>query len=429
MRFRLLIALLMLVTGSLPCFGGIINILNPPEHKSLQPAVSLLKNGKLEEARTWLKQHCAGRKNELHPDLLLVGMLTRMGRVGEARTVLESLAVKEPDRVDVRMSFCQIAIRDKRWFDGLQHSEAARSAVYPKSWTEKHIASVKSELQRLRARCCEGRGDWKSAKALYEPIAKQEDSPVEVLAALGRCEFELKNITAATEWYRKAWQRDRKQDSPPLALAVLFDASGQHKLAEEHFRKAVSAQDADGRPRAKIAFARWLLWNNRPAEIPNLLSTSQTRDVQQDCELLLGMAARMQRRFDDARTILSRLHKKHPNVFSISNQLALVLIESENEALRSRALQIAEANARNFQQLHEAWSTLGWIQFSLGDLASARQNLSRGLSGGVVSRDTAWQLAQVYRELGNTAEADKLIAAAERSQGPFFCQNNDAKAK
>lgn len=185
-----------------------------------------------------------------------------------------------------------------------------------------------------------------------------------------------------------------------------------------------------GRGRAQLSFAQWLLQNNKPNQIRELLTTRfDDSQMETDRQFLLGMAARMLRDFDQSQEIFTALHQQAASSFPISNQLALVLIKSRDESLRSRALQIAEANVRNHSNRSEAWSTLGWIQFRLGDAASALENLSRAASAGVISRDTAWQLAQVHLHNGNKSDAEKLLVAARESSGPFFYAETESAAK
>jgi Tfp pilus assembly protein PilF len=97
-----------------------------------------------------------------------------------------------------------------------------------------------------------------------------------------------------------------------------------------------------------------------------------------------------------------------------------VLIESEQESLRGRALQIAEVNARNNPQTVDAWATLGYIQFRLGDLAAAEKSLGSSLQNGKLSRDAAFYLAKIKQSLGNKDEAKKLYDTAMSLPGPVF---------
>jgi len=163
------------------------------------------------------------------------------------------------------------------------------------------------------------------------------------------------------------------------------------------------------------------LWNNHGDEAALILEeTIDKETLEKERQLLLAMAQRMICDFAKAISLLTPLHQENPAQFTIANQLALVMIESNDEALRSRANQIAEANVRNAPNSNEAWATLGWIQYRLGDLNASRQSFQRGIAGGVISRDTAWHMSQLQQKMGQQAEADRLLESAMSSNGPFF---------
>lgn len=386
-------------------------------------AVKFIQSGKLDDARALLTKQFATAKNQPHPDILIAQILLKLKRGRDARRVMESLAVKHSGRLDVRLVFCEMAVNETRWFDGLMHAKAAQLAKVPANWDESYTAAIQQDLLLLKGKCCEGCQDWQTAKQIYSAVAEEQDPSTGVLVSLARCEFQLKQYKAAATQFDRAFQQDRQLDVADVAMARLFNAAQQPKDAERHYRAAIEHADPAGRARAKLAFATWLLWNNKPSEIAGLLTTSfKDTNLDQQRQLTLAMAFRMLGQLKQAQGVLSPLHQQKPTDFAIGNQFALVMIELPDEALRSRALQIAEANVRNNERSTEAWSTLGWIQFKLGDVSSAQQNMARGMSSGVVSRDTAWQMAQLHKQLGHQADADKLFSASRSSTGPFFAK-------
>lgn len=428
-HLTLLLGTLVLLGNNLQATADIIGASKPPTRElsnRLDEARRLLRSGDLAETQTFLKKYFETAQNQPHPDILLARLLNELNRPADAGRVLEALAAAHPNRLDLRLVFGELAIRQSRWFEAWIHLVAAEQAEPPANWTEEHAAAVRRDVLASKAQCCEGREDWATAGDLYSELiatgtTDDKTKYASLLAALGRCRFHQDRIKEATRHFAAAWRADPSRDVCELALATLCHAAERKQDAEEFFRLAVRHDDDSGRARAELSFAQWLLWNNQPDEIPRVLRTEQhDPGMVRERELLLAMSDRMQQQYVAAQERLAALHQANPASFPISNQLALVMIESSDEGLRSRALQIAEANARNHSQLSESWATLGWIQFRLGDLASARQNLSRGMSGRVISRDTAWHLAQIHQHLGNPAEARELSSAALTSQGPFF---------
>ncbi len=394
----------------------------------LGPAIKLITSGKVDEAGLWLKKHVETAKDQPHHEIILSTLLRDQGKRRESLEILDALAASKPDRMDVRITFAEIAISESRWFEATIHLEAAEKAKPANNWTPKYTAAARRNVMILRATCYEARGRWAEAKKIYASIVQQAVPEPANLIRLARSCLELKEVEHATKLFARAHALDQSQPPPNLAIATHYARSGAVKEAEHFFRKAVSptTQTTD-RSRSQLAFGQWLIRHNRADEVESILPKPlDTEDGEKGRSLLLAMAARMQGRTDVALRLLSKLHQAESTNFLISNQLALVLIESDNEGYRARAQQIAESNARNHPGMIDAWSTLGWVQFRLGDVASARQNLTRATAAGVISRDTAWHLAKVHEHSGNKAEAERFLAAVHQSKGPFFNAINAA---
>ena len=389
--------------------------------RPIKKAIELLKTGTIEEAKAWLANQFATSPNQPHSDIICAQILKTLGRDREARQVLNSLAAREPNRFDIRLVFCEMAIADSRWFDGLIHAVAAENAPPPRNWDAERIGQFRHSLSLMKAACCEGCNDWNTAKQIYVAAAAVDDANADIFGAIGRCEFWLQNYSEARKQFLVAFSKDKTLDVADHVMARLFAAAGQPQQAAQYYLAAIQDADITGQIRARQAFAEWLLHNNHPQDIATVLARPfENLMLDQQRRLTLAKGDRMQRKFDSATKTLSSLHQEYPTDFQIGNQFALVLIESPKEALRSRALQIAETNVRNHSDFSEASSTLGWIQFKLGDIESAKKNMSRGMSTGVVSRDTAWQMAQLHKHVGNTTAAAELTRASKSAKGPFF---------
>ncbi len=389
-------------------------------YDALREATKTARRGDIDGARR-LVDGLAKANDQPHPDILMTRVLSQAGRAAEGRRLLERLATKEPNRLDLKVVFVDLAVREGRWFDGITHARRTPVAQVPDSWSPEFAKRVRRDLKRLTAACLEGQEEWSACAELVSTLLKDTDDDPGLLASLARCEFHQGNPEAAIRKHREARRLDKNLEPPQLMVARMFDKKGDLANAEKHFKSAVEAGDDADRTRSALAFANWLIWNNRPQPVAELVS-KPIADTKLEAQrrLLLGMAARMRGDFGAARTVLSRLAQDQPLEFAPANHLALVLIESDDEALRARSLQLAEANVRKHTRLAEAWATLGWVQFRLGDVGRARETLSRAMSSGNISRDTAWHLARIHNRLGNQKEEKTMLQAAESATGPFF---------
>lgn len=401
-----------------------------PENK-LAIVAKLLSEGKLEEAVKGLEMHAAEQSDLAHPELLLVQILLDKGKARVAQQRLDAFSVNQQHAFEISLAYARIAALQQRWYDGWTHVAVAEQSEIPQRWSSEFQQEVRGELMIVKAMCNEGRGDWAGAREAYgnaKRFGVQNDP--RLLSGVGRTEFQLGNTGASLAAFRLLHETDNAADPAvdlaatpaELSIAKLYDVRGDEKKAEQWYRRAADVS-GEGAAVAKLQFARWLVWHNRPQETESLLKEPLLDASQeQERQYLSALVARMQQRFPEAQELLSKLHQESPAEFSISNQLALVLIESSQETARGRALQIAESNVRNHQQQAEAWSTLGWIQLRLGDIAAAQKSLTLATRSGQVSRDTAHFIAELQETAGESLAALEFRQAAEKANGPSFYQ-------
>lgn len=413
-------------------YGDVINPLGLSQQpksvnsKAVQDIAEALKSRQLGTARDKIKELCEADPNESHPEIVLSELLVRMGNIAEARRILDEASLGDCDPFELRLAFCRLAVAESRWFDGWTHAQAANGLAPPARWSSERKERQQDDLLILSAICCEGRKDWKGVVSTLKPLLSRSPPP-QALLLCGKACFQLEQLDNAKQALDRYCDATQTGDSAELILAKWYDGNGDSKSAEQWFLKAVETKQIQGQIKARLTYARFLLWNNRPAEMTKWLQGDFTSpDDLKERTFLTALQFRMQRKYADAQKILTEQHQREPTAFPISNQLALVLIESADEALRSRALQIAESNVRNHAKIAEALSTLGWVQFRLGDVASADKSFSAAVQNGFTTRESTYCLARVKESLGQVEMAASLRRISQGLPGPLFSSITDA---
>ena len=394
---------------------------NSPAAKAIQAAQKFIADRNVKGARESL-QGLSTDPNIVHPEVLLAELLTEAGFDNDARVLLEELSGKEPARMDLYLAFCERAVRQQRWFEGWNLADVGLKSKVPEYWSPTFRQYVADRLWLLKAVCCEGRKDWKGAQQLYLGIKRSEKNELDVLAGLGRVSFHLGETNSAIEYFEILKKLKPKSDHPYLFLAQLNDLVGNLAEAEASYQQAMQKAEEGEVTRVRLAFARWLIVHNRPEGTLPLLKDPIVDSADNETERLYlqGLVARMEGRFGEAQELFSTLHRQDPSKFVVGNQLAIVLCESADESLRARSLQLAEGNVRSHSQSSEAWATLGWVQFRLGDSISAERSYANSAQLGPMSRDTLyyiWQLKQVAGDLSAAALLEKAFLEA---RGPNY---------
>lgn len=348
-----------------------------------------------------------------------------IGKVAEARTLLDPFLFDDAPRWDVHLVFAKMALFDRHWSDAWVHARMAEASKVPKPNDRQTVDKIRDEIALVKIQSAEARGNWTLVESLAEALIARSPSQKQGVMALAKAKFQNGDSDTAEKLLIRLKGESAQIPSPSLILAKLCEVKPDYAAAEKYYLQAIAESTEEDSPATQNELARFYLWTNRPDKVSSLLSVAfADSDMERERQFLLASAARMNGNYPVAEQLLTTLHQADGTNFSISNSLALVLVESPNETLRARALQIAQSNVRNFQSIVEAWATLGWIQFRLGDIRAAEESLSIATQGGSIGRDTAYFMSEVFARLGNSDQASKLKEATKSAQGPFFYKRN-----
>ncbi len=397
--------------------------------KLIGQAKNLIAAGKVTEARASLdvlKSH----PEVSDVDVVIADLMFSMGRVAEGQQWLERASATEPQRLAIHLAFCELAVRQRRWFDGWMLTRVAAKMQPPVHWSAQLKDRVAKRLTLLKAVCCEGRADWTQARQSYESLSNSSTElalPMDrdVNAGLARSCFQLQDYDASLAALTSLVANDPAAGTPQQLIAQFYEQSEMIPQADAAYAKSIAEADDDQRPSARIAYARFLLHTNAPEKAKSLLSEpigvgSNAKALESDRLFLQAVSARMESRASEAQAILSKLHQDRPDSVAVSNQLAVILVASDDEAMRARALQIAEATVRNSPNSADSWATLGWVRLRLADIAGADESLTQSLKLAKPSRDTLYFLSELNRVAGKVNEADAFAGFYETAKGPKF---------
>jgi tetratricopeptide (TPR) repeat protein len=137
-----------------------------------------------------------------------------------------------------------------------------------------------------------------------------------------------------------------------------------------------------------------------------------------EAEFFRGLVALCQKDYRTAESYFeSAMGRSSGNVFPISNNLALALIEQQDPKKNGRAVEYAETNAKQFPKSANALSTYAWVLYRVGRLDDAEKAVRAAVAAGPVSVDTAYYSARVAVDRGRKDEAKKTLETALKASG------------
>ena len=136
---------------------------------------------------------------------------------------------------------------------------------------------------------------------------------------------------------------------------------------------------------------------------------------------LRGMAALWEKDWQTAEVNFQKIILQSPADFVARNNLALALVEQDDSAKKQRALDYAEANARDNQNNADALSTLGWVHFRRGEFDQAGSALEQAVkaAGGLVTPRMATYAAHVLHQRQQDWAAKNILENLLKIDRPF----------
>lgn len=389
----------------------------------LEPAREQLRKGNLAECRKLAAQVVSEVKDLPHPDVLVSFWLSEMGNVAACHQLLEQLSKSAGDRSDVHFAFAELARKLGRNFDAWTHLNAAQAAAPPDTWSPKFAEEFAASILLSKAGVAELREDWTAAARLYQGLKASGVSGPTIEIGLGRAAFLTGEFDQAEKHFREAAQLAPDRFAPELLMASLYASRKKSEEADSWYKRG-EQENAAHAERIRLEHAMWLL---REQRVPEAMQLAKAAEAEKEAPLadefavVRGLAYYMYERYDDSVAELSPLARKNPANWRVTNQLALALVESEDEGKRGRAMQLAQANAKSMSDSADVLASLAWIEYRLGDISAAQRTTAYILGrGGQMSRDSAYFLSEILKQLDQTAEAEQLLTLARNTAGDFL---------
>jgi len=395
---------------------------------AISSAIDSFKAGKAEALKLHLE--VAKEKNPNLPavDIMIARMLMANGQWSEALTVLEGYVAKTPTDAEVHKSFAEIAMVSGRWTDAWLQLQKSYELIAGMKFSETRKADFIAELVKLRGEVAEQRKDIPTATKLFESLGKLLPNSGDSYWALGRLKVAAGEVDAGAELLKKARVLDPKLPQPDLAIALELLGRGEREKADVWFRSGL-ADKASATENNWLQYAQFLIDDGRSDVAKTMLSKAPADYLgKRDFKLVKAVVHRYLNELPDAEKLLSELHQANPNDFDAADNLALVLVESNDEGKRARAQQISEANLRQAPDQERLAATAAWIKYKTGSPDVADKILGQVVSGGRISPQTAYYSAMILKSLGRQDESKQFLKIAVDAKGDFP-QKKAAKAE
>lgn len=385
----------------------------------LDTAQSLFKLRDFEGAMKHLKK-AVQENRELPPAAVLMAELYAQANMqAEMQAALEQAIVDAPSDPQAYLLLAQVALNERRLDEAERLCRKAESLLPGLDHHLKRKASLRLSLGNILATLAEIRQDWAGAEKQLGELLKLEPKNGTIVQRLAYSRFRQKNVDGALQTLRDGVKKGAFSIAPEMVLAQFFQNAGDADSARKWVDAALDASPKD--INLRLAACQWALGMGQLDEAQkHAIAAIRIDPKSLDAKLSRGVIAMFQKDFETAEACFQTLFERVPGDFVASNNLALAMIEQDTDAKNRRALELAEANMKQFPKLASAASTCGWVFYKLGRFEEADKALQTAASLGPLSADTAYYKARVAEAQGRKAEARQLLEVSLKAPGLFL---------
>lgn len=384
------------------------------QNDDVKKAVEAFRRGDVNNAEKLLDEATQKFKDLPSPKIMLGQLYLEAGAAQQAISTLDSVVIEQPENVQSYLMLGDVALRSARLTDAwLYVKEVERiQSGKPALLTELQVAFVS-----LRGQVAAERKEWDEAESNFQEWAKVVPGDFTPIWYLGLVKLNRGDHKEARSLFLEAKNKGSHLPQPELFIAeYLTTKYPGDNACEEWYRAGIKADDATAKNWS--SYMRWLILNDRLTDAEKLaVRLPQPFQDDRDAKLVTSIIARCMGKNEEAERVLASLHQKNPEDLEISDQLALVLVESSDEGKRARAQQISETNLRRYPNSEATVATAAWIQYKLGSVDIAHRLFSEIASKTSVSPQTGYYIAQVLKSLGNNDESQRILATIDKQPG------------
>ena len=394
-----------------------------PQYKQVDEAVEAFQRNQIAEAQQLLIK-AAEANPELPPGNVMMAQLALAASQQQmAAKALEQAAIDSPDDPEPFVLFGQLALAGGRltYADAMLDMGQERLANYTQN--EKRNNLLQRRLLNGHAGVAEGRQQWEQADQYLSQWAELDPNNPNLLRRWAVVKFRLDRAKEAFGDFEKLHKLGGAP-RPHINMAQLYESNGERGRAQRFIDEAI--RYGKDEPETQEAAARWALGVGLYQKAREYARSALDLDAASaDAKLIVGTVARALGEFDEAEQVFQEAAAASPTNFYARNNLALTLIEQEDESKRRLAAEHAQMNVRTFNNPRnrfgrEAFATYAWVLYQLGKEAEAEQTIAQVVGAGQISPESAYYAAAILHGRNQTDVARQLLEQALQTNNVFI---------
>lgn len=408
------------------------SVSNPDDdrYSDVSEAIKRFANGDQLSARTFLER-AVEKSPKLPPvGVLMVKLQLLSGRTQNLSQALEQ-AVQDDSANDPEpyLLLAEQALAGGRIIeaDALFDKAVKKIEEYSSNARRKRLFQIRA--YRGRSIVSDRRKDWDQAESDLRNWIELDPDAASAYSRLGQTLFMQGSETEGYKAFVKAKQLDDSIQSPYISAARMYDRLGETGKAMSAFAEGFKQSSTD--ENTLVFYAQALLKARDSSKAETVLRKArQEAPTSTNVWLLSAVASRMAGDAATAEQQLLRALALAPSNRDVLNQLAQVLVNSEDATSKQRALSFATMNAQINGKNPDVNITLAWVLYQNGRAREATQVIrERVQATSLLSPDGSLLLAKMLLAVNKTDDAKRILQSAlENDQGKgIFVSKDEAQ--
>jgi tetratricopeptide (TPR) repeat protein len=403
-----------------------------PEMQEVKDAAAFFQNRDVDNALKKLEE--AAKKNTDQPpaEVKLADWFFQVKSYPGMWGYLDKATQKYPDDPEAFVMLGEIALNQSRLTEADMLFNKAYSVIAKFNKSADRLAKLKPRILRGMSIVAESREDWPLAQQRYEEYLKLEPKNVIVMQRIGRVLFKQNKTKESLEKFREATKVPDTEVLPAEAqLAILYMQYPDPEQAKTFIAEALKKNPKD--TATHLEAAKIYLQTGDLEEAKKQCTEALKLDPKSlNARMLSGFIAMFQKDYQSAVSVFEQVAIDSPKNFEATDNLALALIESKEDAKKKRALDYAEQNVKNTDKTDnspEAVSTYAWVLYRMDpkNLDQADKIMRQVIGAGRFNPDTAYYAAVIFTAKERPEEAKGLLKEAMKNTGPWTMKTEAKK--
>ena len=345
----------------------------------------------------------------------LADLMLATQRPDEAIALLEEGVRNSPTDAQAREVLIK-AYLTKRDFSTAHKAALDLATLRPDAAMGPYMAGVAAQ----------GLNQLDEAQKQFERAMALDPHSFETVAALAHVELARGQGAQAITLVKTATEQDPRNARPFNLLGELYLAQKIVPAATEALTTATTLEPAWWLPYRNLALAKFVA-KDVPGAIAAYEAGINAAPAEAQLVAELGSLYEGQQRIADAIEVYEQWNKRNPQVQSIANNLAMLLVTYKTDrASLDRARDLAAAFA--FSNDGSLLDTYGWVHFKREEYADALPVLEKAAERAPGSKEIRYHLGMAELQAGHGDRARTDLEAALAGPGKFLWSDDARKA-